>query len=94
MQYRQMYFPKCEVARNLEGGPSFPYPFDYFEKYPISLKETWQISPIFRKHCIPIPKIYQSIPYPFKYLQKYPVSIFKFLANIPVSLKTLPGPKK
>ena len=22
----------------LEGGPSIPYPFNYFEKYPISLK--------------------------------------------------------
>ena len=36
-----------------------------------------------------IPKIDSSIPYPFKYIQKYSVSL-KFLANIPVSLKTLP----
>ena len=52
----------------------------------------WQIFPKFRKHCIPISlklievsriplNIYKNIPYPFK-----------FLANIPVSLKTLPGP--
>ena len=37
------------------------------------------------------PKIGPSIPYPFKYLQKYPVSLY-FLANIHVSLRTLPGP--
>ena len=74
------------------GGPRIPYPFKYFEKYPISLKKIWQISPKFRKHCVPISlknfqvchiplNIYKNIPYPFK-----------FLANIPVSLKTLPGP--
>ena len=79
----------------LEGGVQVShirsYPFNYFV-YPISLKEIWQISPKFRKHCIPILlkliqvsciplKIFKNIPYPFK-----------FLANIPVSLKTLPGP--
>ena len=75
------------------GGPSITYPFNYFEKYPISLKEMRQISPKVGKHSIPIsPKlilvshnplnIYKNIPYPFK-----------FSANIPVSLKTLPGPQ-
>ena len=39
-----------------------------------------------------IPKINPSIPYPIKYLQKYPASLW-FLANIPVYLKTLPGPQ-
>ena len=36
------------------GGPSIPNLFKYFEKYPISLKEIWQISAKFSKHCIPI----------------------------------------
>ena len=55
-------------------------------------KYIWKISPNFRKHCIPISlnmnqlsriplNIYKNILYPFK-----------FLANIPVSLKILPGP--
>ena len=77
----------------LKGGPSIPYPFNYFKKYSISLKLIWQISPKFRKHCIPISlkliqvsciplNIYKSIQYPFK-----------FLVNIPVSLKSLPGPQ-
>ena len=39
-----------------------------------------------------IPKIDPSIPYPFKYLQNYPVSLYA-LANIPVSIKTFPGPQ-
>ena len=39
-----------------------------------------------------IPKIDPSIPYPFKYLQNYPVSLY-VLANIPVSIKTFPGPQ-
>ena len=78
--------------RPWKGGPSIPYPFNYFEKYPISLKQIWQISPKFRKHCILISlkliqvsripsNIYKNVTYPFK-----------ILANIPVSLKTLPGP--
>ena len=28
----------CEIEEALEGGPSIKYPFNYFEKYPISLK--------------------------------------------------------
>ena len=80
-------------GKALEGGPSIPYPFNYFEKYPMSLKLIWQISQKFKKHCIPISlkliqvsriplSIYKNILYPFK-----------FLANIPVSLKTLPMPQ-
>ena len=53
------------------GGPSIPYPFNYFEKYPISL-----IIPKIQKALYPhISIIDPSIPYPFKYLQKYPKSL-------------------
>ena len=73
--------------RPWKGGPSIPYPFNYFEKYPISLKQIWQISPKFRKPCTLISlkliqvsrissNIYKNIMYPFK-----------ILANIPLSLK-------
>ena len=32
------HVPTSDIIEALEGGPSFPYPFNYFEKCPISLK--------------------------------------------------------
>ena len=68
--------------------PDITYPFKYFEKYPISLKMNWQISPKVHPNSesfvSPYPQnilnFHKSILYPFQYL-----------ANIPISLKTLPG---
>ena len=81
----------ASMIEALKGGSH--YPFNYFEKYPISLKDMANIPKIqkalhvfpislklIQVSCIPL-NIYKNIPYPFK-----------FLANIPVSLKTLPGP--
>ena len=89
----------CRLARAfatrtnevLEGGPSIPYPFNYFVPK-INMANIPENSEII--HGIPISLkliqvsripliIYKNIPFPFK-----------FLANIPVSLKTLPGPHK
>ena len=54
-------------------GPSIPYPFNYFEKYPSFPKINMANIPKIQKALHPhIPKIDTSIPYPFKYLQKYP----------------------
>ena len=32
------------LSRPWKGDPIIPYPLKYFEKYPISLKEIWQIT--------------------------------------------------
>ena len=75
------------------GGSSIPYPINFFKKYPISFKKIRQLSPNIRKLCIPIFQklikvshiplfFYKNIPHPFN-----------FLANIPISLNTLPGPQ-
>ena len=56
--------------------------YPIWKKYPISLKEIWQISPKFPYQVSHIPlNVYKNILYPFKLLD-----------NIPESLKTLPGP--
>ena len=76
------------------GGPSIPYPINFFKKYPISFKKIRQLSLNIRKLCIPIFQklikvshiplfFYKNIPYPSN-----------FLANIPISLNTLPGPQR
>ena len=79
------------LAKNyeaLEGGSW--YPFKYFEKYPTSLKRNWKILSKFTQiqkalyHHIPTNtmNVHKSIPY-----------TFVCLANIPISIKTLPGPQ-
>ena len=77
------------LVRPWKGVPGIPYPFKYFEKYPISLKGNWQISLKFTQlqkalyHHIPKNTLnfHKSITYPSNYLPK-----------TPISLKTLPGP--
>ena len=72
------------------GVPGIPHPFKYFEKYPISLKINGlypQNSPHFRKLRITIFLkvlcfLHKSIPY-----------LFKYLVNIPISLKPFQGLK-
>ena len=36
---------KYHTERSWKGVPGIPYRFKYFEKYPISREEKWQISP-------------------------------------------------
>ena len=57
------------------GVTSIPYPFNYFGKYPISLKHMATIPKIQKALYPNIPKIDPSTQYPFKYLQKFPVSL-------------------
>ena len=90
--------------RHWKGGPSIPYPFNYFEKYPISLKEIWQISPN-SEHITPpphIPKNDPIIPYPFlshdvasgseitpcNKIDK-PLVVYRFTGNVMTSIITL-----
>ena len=69
-----------------------PYPFEYFEKYPISLKRNWQISPKFTQMYLHILKLlvkfHKSISYPFNYLANMPMSLkpFQCLNSIRVFL--------
>ena len=65
----------------LEGGPSIHYPFNYLKISHIPKKDMANFPKIQEALYPHIFKIDPSIPYPFK-----------FLANIPVSPKTLPGP--
>ena len=85
-----VFWSENALLKPWKGGPYIPYPFKYFEKYPNPKRNI--TSQKFKKHCIPIflklilvsgipLNIYKNIPYPFN-----------FLVNIPVSLKTLPGP--
>ena len=81
-----------QTMRPWKGGPSIPYPFNYFEKIShipkINMANISKIQKALYPHIpkidpnIPYPNIYKNIPYPFK-----------FLANIPVSLKLFPGPQ-
>ena len=80
------------IIELLEGDPSIPYPFNYFEKISSVPKINMANIPQIQKALYPhIPKIDTSISYPFKYLQNIPYS-FTFLAKFTVTLKTLPGP--
>ena len=57
------------------GGPSIPYPFNYFENIPYPKNKYGKYPQNSESMYTHIPKIDPSIPYPFKYLQKYPVSL-------------------
>ena len=67
-----------EALEGLVGGPSIPYPFDYFEISHISEINMANIPEIQKALYPHIPKIDPSIPYPFKYLQKCPASLKVF----------------
>ena len=79
----------------LEGGPSIPYPFNYFEKYPISIEFFGKYPQNSESILFQISlKLIQVSRIPLKYLQTYTPYPFNYLANIPVSLETLPGPQE
>ena len=85
--FSQLFFSETSFKNTeaLEGGPIIPYPFKYFEKYPISLKINMANFPKIQKALYPhIPKIDPNILYPLRYLQKIsciplifrPISLF------------------
>ena len=78
-------FVVCTSKSSWKWVPGTPYPLIYFKKYPLFLKFYWEISPKFTQ----IHKaLLQHIPTIFTKVSRIP----NYLANIPISIKTLPRP--
>ena len=83
MSFRSISPESIGNISHMRPVPVAHIPLYYLEKYPISLKYIWQLSPKFRKHCIPISlKLIQISCIPLNFYKNIPYP-FKFLANIP-----------